>query len=876
MAYFGVLLTTIVYISCTIGHEFPWKYIFNHSSDLETIKGNYLCSSKIRYQSNKCCECTKECLKYKTCCIDILWNVERPVRAKEYLDLLINVTSIYKDTSCEPIFPVTIQNKLNHKSENILMVSECLNHASHIDRERCKQSSGASVDSIMPVFGSDQYIYKNAFCARCNFIKHFFFVNLTAKCEVNKSHDKKLYQRLVNCSFKITPTDTMKKHIKTCIRNISEDQSVTCNRTNKYYKMCSSYLGVLRKKNDYHCLLCNGAITKKVSKILPRFVCPKYVEQKSVTEDKNLNKNRFQCLLSINFSEQTNITMQGIIYSSKHFCGSGEVYNVISSECEEFSCLKGYRKSGNGCFKDQGLMKSTQNVHNSNFDRCLTRSTISMIVSMYPFEKNDTTSVEVLKMIFKIALPGSQIELGTTYNNSYKQISLNITQSQLRLILNTLTTRESPIWAAVERVYLTSLLSETFKKVTLIDFMKDFKDGNLCAEVKTINKIPIGFMQNCSFVLHNNIFNMSSTNFLVEIDRLAWKRKLMICSEFYLRSNCTLKEVTNYKLFENKTLKVGNIFYSTSQYMPFNGSFAICTPKSNVTYHFVFPDKWLYHLLEVSKYISFSGSIVSIVCYLIIIIVYQFTKVVKSSSAAAIILQCVTLLVTDTTFLVAVHMRNHNFACKLTGIFVHWGLLASQLWTTIIPFDLLLKVRSVSAGIIKANTVRIAIYCVIAYLTPTVIVSTTVILDIYQIINMGYGENDICLIKDYHSYLYFVIIPFAAMFLLTILFLIHSLFYLWKREREARRVLKNSGRRNNNLLWISFKLTLALGLIEFIGLIRIRKKDLTQNELVFNTISLVIFIILRSLRGLWLFLIFVCSQKNLKLLRPIWIKKSKT
>ena len=473
-------------------------------------------------------------------------------------------------------------------------------------------------------------------------------------------------------------------------------------------------------------------------------------------------------------------------------------------------------------------------------------------------------------------LPGSQIELGTTYNNSYKQISLNITQSQLRLILNTLTTRESPIWAAVERVYLTSLLSETFKKVTLIDFMKDFKDGNLCAEVKTINKIPIGFMQNCSFVLHNNIFNMSSTNFLVEIDRLAWKRKLMICSEFYLRSNCTLKEVTNYKLFENKTLKVGNIFYSTSQYMPFNGSFAICTPKSNVTYHFVFPDKWLYHLLEVSRYISFSGSIVSIVCYLIIIIVYQFTKVVKSSSAAAIILQCVTLLVTDTTFLVAVHMRNHNFACKLTGIFVHWGLLASQLWTTIIPFNLLLKVRSVSAGIIKAITVRIAIYCVIAYLTPTVIVSTTVILDIYQIINMGYGENDICLIKDYHSYLYFVIIPFAAMFLLTILFLIHSLFYLWKREREARRVLKNSGRRNNNLLLISFKLTLALGLIEFIGLIRIRKKDLTQNELVFNSISLVIFIILRSLRGLWLFLIFVCSQKNIKLLRPIWIKKSKT
>ena len=875
MAYSGVLLTTIVHISCAIGHEFPWKDIFNHSIDLETIKGNYLCSSKSQYQSNKCCECTKKCLKYKTCCIDILWDVERPVRSKEYLDLLINVTSMYKDTSCEPIFPATTQSKLNHTSENILMVSKCLNHASHIDKERCKQSSGVSFDSIMPVFGSDQYIYKNAFCARCNFVKHFLFVNLTARCEVNKRHDKNLYQRLVNCSFKITRTDTMKNHIKTCIRNIF-DQSATCSITNKYYKTCSSYLGVVRNKKNYHCLLCNGTTTDNASKMLPIFVCPKYVEQKSVTEDKSLNKNLFQCLLSINFSEQTNITIQGIKHSSKHFCGSGEVYNIISSECEQFYCSKGYKKSGSGCFRDQSLMKSTQTAHSSNFDRCLTRSKISRIVSMYLFEKNETSSVQVLKMIFKIALPGFQTDLGTTYNNSYQQINLNITQNQLRLILNMLTSRKSPIWVAVDRVYLTSLLSETLAKVVLIDFMKDFKDGNLCAEAKTINKIPTDFMQNCSFVLHNKIFNMPNTNLLVKIGRLAWKRKAMICSEFYIRSNCTLKEVINYTLFESKTLKVGNTFYIMLQYMYVNGSFGICIPKNNMTYGFAFPYEWLYHVLKASKYISISGLIVSIVCYSIIIFTYQFTKVAKRSSSAAIVSQCVTLLVTDTTFIAGLQMSNHDFACKLIGIFLHWELLASQLWTAIISFDLLLKVRSVSASIFKGNTVRIAIYCVIAYLIPTVIVVTTVLLDMYQIINMGYGENSICLINDYHSYLYFFTIPFATIFFITILFLIHSLYCLWRRERKARRVLRNSGRHNNNLLLIAFKLTLALGLIEFIGLIQIHKKDLKESELIFNSIFLVLFVTLRSLRGLWLFLIFGSSQRNIKLSRLISMKKSKT
>lgn len=265
----------------------------------------------------------------------------------------------------------------------------------------------------------------------------------------------------------------------------------------------------------------------------------------------------------------------------------------------------------------------------------------------------------------------------------------------------------------------------------------------------------------------------------------------------------------------------------------------------------------------------------SIVCYSIIIFIYQFTKIVKRSSSAAIALQCLTLLVTDTTFIAALHMSNHDFACKLIGIFLHWELLASQLWTMIISFDLLLKVRSVSAGIFKRNTARIATYCVIAYLIPTVIVGTTVLLDMYQIINMRYGENDIWLINDCHSYLYFFIIPFATIFFITILFLIHSLYFLWRSEKKARRVLRNCGRHNNNLLSIAFKLTLALGLIEFIGFMQIHKKDLTESELIFNSIFLVLFVTLRSLRGLWLFLIFGCSRRNIKFSRPISMKKGK-
>ena len=47
MTYSRVLLTTIVYISYAIGHEFPWKDIFNHSSDLEKLKGITYAAGKV-------------------------------------------------------------------------------------------------------------------------------------------------------------------------------------------------------------------------------------------------------------------------------------------------------------------------------------------------------------------------------------------------------------------------------------------------------------------------------------------------------------------------------------------------------------------------------------------------------------------------------------------------------------------------------------------------------------------------------------------------------------------------------------------------------------------------------------------------------------
>ena len=171
----------------------------------------------------------------------------------------------------------------NHTSEKIFLVATCLKNASHIEKEGCEHSIGTSYDSVIPAFGTDQYIYKNSLCARCNFVKEFQFVNFTAYCKKCEREYKNPYERFMNCSFKISRSETAKNYIKTYSKNIS-DRWMTCSNANKYYAMCSSYLGIIGSIANYHCLLCNETNTNASSEKLTKFVCPKTIGRRAKTK----------------------------------------------------------------------------------------------------------------------------------------------------------------------------------------------------------------------------------------------------------------------------------------------------------------------------------------------------------------------------------------------------------------------------------------------------------------------------------------------------------------------------------------------------------------------------------------------------------------
>ena len=165
---------------------------------------------------------------------------------------------------------------------------------------------------------------------------------------------------------------------------------------------------------------------------------------------------------------------------------------------------------------------------------------------------------------------------------------------------------------------------------------------------------------------------------------------------------------------------------------------------------------------------------------------------------------------------------------------------------------------------------RLAGYGITAYVTPAIIVSTCTFFQTHHLIDRGYEANGFCFISDCRLVIYFFVIPLAIIFLIITFIYMYSLYCIWKKEKKARTTLRTSARHNNNLLSIAFKLTVALSLIEVFGFIQIYNDNISESELIFTFIFRIIHAFLRSLRGLWLLLIFVCNGSKLKLLRSTW------
>ena len=856
--------------------NFPVNELYNIPPTFGVLAFDQFCDGKTLNQN--CCDCDTQCLRFKTCCVDKLWNSSNPLPLQQYLELLVNETSKYKDTTCESVFPVV------PGSQNMYMVSACADGASQEDIDGCLNINSFSYEYTVPVFGNDSFLYKNSFCARCNFIESFELVNLTARCESNREgpfgppilvpvlenvtttttttaspSKTNPYENLESCFFEIIRSDSLGSVIlQNCISRYKYERNIVCQRSNEYYKECLSYYGFVgafgKKYANYHCYLCNATDADQAKIDTPSLTCQPKVSP-------SLRPLTWSFTLS--FSSQTNLGVSGPGYSSSdNFCQDGEFYNIITSQCEIFSCSTGYQKVGNTCQRVK-----TSNiviVENPSFDRCLIMDKVSLIAELNTTLANTISLENDIESVLKISINNTFKHLFTSKNVSFLESTINVNNTTLHQIQNVLTQPEITLWNTVSALYISAISNHVANKMYGVDLKRAFPGGRLCVNPITEVNHHGNFTETCGYQNNNTIIDYLDTSLFLTMQPGEVKSTVSICSNYYLHSSCRLREITsNYTITKDLILISENKYYNTSEYIPTEDGFSVCVDEIEQG------NGWYQSVLNAQKYISIVGTSLSIFSYVAMILFYTFIKELKNIASMTIVALCATLLFADTVFIAATQLFNNKEACKVIAILLHWALLCAQGWTAVIAFDVLSKFGSVALALTKRNSKRFAQYCCLAYLLPSIIVIVTVILNETEVYGIGYGENNTCFIYSFYPKLYFYIIPFAVTFATTLTCFIAAILYISKHERKTRKVLQDSGRNKTSVKPIALKLILVLGIIEIVGLIQISKTSLSESELIFNSVFSLAYTILRSLRGVILCFIYGTSTDNTKTFKQL-------
>ena len=130
-----------------------------------------------------------------------------------------------------------------HTNPSLYMIKSCTKGTNKKDIEYCAKNitPHSTLEYVIPVIDSFSHVvYRNKYCARCNQVYNFTYLNIAVKCKnaskINQALtiDIKLLNSLDSCEFAVQNMN--KSAIKECT------QTVSCtDQHHKYYEICHAY-----------------------------------------------------------------------------------------------------------------------------------------------------------------------------------------------------------------------------------------------------------------------------------------------------------------------------------------------------------------------------------------------------------------------------------------------------------------------------------------------------------------------------------------------------------------------------------------------------------------------------------------------------------
>jgi hypothetical protein len=330
--------------------------------------------------------------------------------------------------------------------------------------------------------------------------------------------------------------------------------------------------------------------------------------------------------------------------------------------------------------------------------------------------------------------------------------------------------------------------------------------------------------------------------------------------------NCTLikLEPSEYNL-----INISHLFiisqqkvYTEEDFLTNGSDVFICKEKLLECLYDCSKTDAMFQFEDFESYFSLICLIISITSLVITLVIYILFPQLLNTPGKLLICLIIFLLLGQTLFIISSKVEHISALCKTVAVAEHFCFLAAFCWMNVIALDLWMTFsnRFVTPGTSNKGTKRFALYSLYAWLTPGIIVTTSVVLDFADIdlsfstLKPQYGYRA-CWISSKYSLILFFAGPLALFKLFDITAFIFTAVHIARAKREGAMASKQ---KNTCSFLINLKLSLIMGLTWVFAFVA----NVTN-----ETVMWYMFIIFNGLQGFFIALSFLCTRKVGRLLR---------
>ncbi|XP_065654231.1 uncharacterized protein LOC136080850 isoform X1 [Hydra vulgaris] len=842
--------------------QFPLKAYWNISNLLWNIDtSEFLCHSN---SFPLCCSCSSTCFLYKTCCIDIYWNKNNPLPLFDYMDKIVNTSKTYKDAVCESLAFIGLNQ--GHISTSYMMVNSCLKEANIEDKNQCTNISTQDLFQNIPVIGSNKLLYRNAACAKCNFAT-YQQVNLTIQCSgmisdkdlrttMNPESKNKwldILEEYEGCSIDIEKNEYIEKYVLPCeLEDEQNDFVNNCSIGNPYYNLCNSYSGKLNIYNkiykNYDCYRCANSNLGNLNE--DDFIC----RQPPIIGASDWEEMNWAVLININDKSKVKKSYKSNSHGIE--CNDGYFFDTFTDKCEirenKNDNLNSSESLGLKCNWNSYL----RNTDTESFNDCLFSQQPTLFVFV-----NETTNLTAVNEMFLETISSSLVISSSKLRKANK-IIFKTNEVFTYVKLQSFQKHQPIIFSYATSVLISSVKNQEITDMYGFDLTRSYKNKRICAQPETIEV----FDKNYSASSFNSVYsNITGEEVVLWIDIALSgieKKYISFCKLFHLQQQCSYNIIINYTIEPNQTIVYnynGKRFtYLPNEYIPLANGVGVCKESDN---NIVL--KWKNNVLNVANIISKIGTSASLLCYIVIIIVYTYFKELRTWSSVTSTTLCINLFFADFTFLISTQIHKNRLWCKVLSILLHWFLLVAYHSLLILALDVAATFGSYNHQFLKRKT--LIQYFIVIYVIPSIYLFINVTLEKTGVAYVGYGDG-ICWIQGFYANLFSFIIPIVIIILTSLVCLLFTVYKITLSEKKSNKIFGEGRTSRVNVVRVALKLTLILGVIELLGFVQISKASLSEGEETFNTVFTVIYMLFRSAKGVLLFVAYICTQKVKKII----------